>query len=54
MGMTTASSYNHVGFLVVEACRLDGYDNGIDVQLSIASVVEACRLDGYDNHRTES
>ena len=34
---------------VVEACRLDGYDNGIYYTMCCDMVVEACRLDGYDN-----
>ena len=35
---------------VVEACRLDGYDNYSNYFLqTILLVVEACRLDGYDN-----
>ena len=42
--------------LVVEACRLDGYDNvaAETVVSDILVVVEACRLDGYDNFLTQS
>ncbi len=40
-----------LGKFVVEACRLDGYDNFLveGELLSVGKVVEACRLDGYDN-----
>ena len=35
---------------VVEACRLDRYDNFYDLTVRRQpGVVEACRLDGYDN-----
>ena len=35
---------------VVEACRLDGYDNQFVFGSQLRThVVEACRLDGYDN-----
>ena len=52
LGMTTVHVHRFfVTGNVVEACRLDGYDNRLTSSpgLSGMSVVEACRLDGYDN-----
>ena len=37
--------------LVVEAFRLEGYDNGFIVNLACSIVVEAFRLEGYDNSK---
>ena len=34
---------------VVEALRLEGYDNSISYRSTIFVVVEALRLEGYDN-----
>ena len=49
--MTTLLGILHLAELnVVEACRLDGYDNlGVTHLVGGLHVVEACRLDGYDN-----
>ena len=52
MGMTTSELQSITGqrHQVVEACRLDGYDNfAWKLYQCSVSVVEACRLDGYDN-----
>ena len=51
MGMTTFEIYvNILNKEVVEACRLDGYDNfDLVAEQRECDVVEACRLDGYDN-----
>ena len=49
MTTTTLKSHSHE-IPVVEACRLDRYDNTTLVFLCAhAVVVEACRLDRYDN-----
>ena len=53
MGMTTWENFSIYAIdFVVEACRLDGYDNIAGTQLPFKrTVVEACRLDGYDNFK---
>ena len=47
--MTTNLAQHFLQDPVVEACRLDGYDNSSGMLGFRKVVVEACRLDGYDN-----